>query len=129
MSGSLIAEFWMAGRSHWRHFVWAWLFPILLYLTFAAESLLGPIRAKYSVWIVLGEIVALILAGIFSSVPYRQKEVSKGQVFFWILFVPVLLVILLSMLPFRFPLTITEIPTSLNVRFEIPETCRTPEPG
>jgi hypothetical protein len=61
--------------------------------------------------------------------PYRQKEVSKGQVFFWILFVPVLLLILLSMLPFRFPLTITEIPTSLNMCFEIPESCRTPLPG
>jgi hypothetical protein len=119
----------MAGRSHWRDFVWAWSFPILLYLTYAAESLLGPIRFKYSGWILLGEIVALVLAGIFSSAPYRRKKVSKGPAFFWILFVPVLLFIFLSMLPFGLPVTITEVPTSLNLGLQMPEACHPAVPG
>jgi hypothetical protein len=90
----------------------------LLYLTFVAESLLGPIRFKYSGWILLGEIVALILTGIFSSAPYRRQKVSRGLAIFWILLVPVLIFIFLSMLPFSFPVTITEIPTSLNMGWD-----------
>jgi hypothetical protein len=121
MRSPLLAGLWTAGRLHWRHFVWAWLFPILLYMTFVAESLLGPIQFKYSGWILFGEIVALVLAGIFSSAPYRRQKVSKGSTFFWILLVPVLLFIFLSMLPFRFPVTITEVPTSQKMGLEMRE--------
>jgi hypothetical protein len=105
----------MVGRLHWRHFILAWLFPFLFYLSFMAQSLLGPIRSKYAGWILLGEIGALVLSGIWSSTPYRRRKVSRGQAFFWILLVPVLIFVLLSVLPFAFPVTITDIPTSSNM--------------
>jgi hypothetical protein len=56
----------------------------------------------------------LVLAGIASSVPYRRHQVTLGQTFFWILLVPIVVFVLLSLLPFRFPITITEIPTVPN---------------
>jgi hypothetical protein len=108
------SELWMAGRTHWRQFMWAWLFPILLYLTFVAESLFGPIRFKYSGWILLGEILALVLTGIPASAPYRRREVGKGTALFWILVVPILIFVFFSILPFGFPVTITEVPTSIT---------------
>jgi hypothetical protein len=108
------SELWMAGRTHWRQFMWAWLFPILLYLTFVAESLFGPIRFKYSGCILLGEILALVLTGILASAPYRRREVGKGTALFWILVVPILIFVFFSILPFRFPVTITEVPTSIT---------------
>ena len=108
------AGVWIAGRANRRHFIWAWSLPIFLYLTYIAESLLGPIPFKYDGPIMLREIAAVVLAGMLSSKPYRRKRVSKGAAFFWIIFVPVVLLIFLSMLPFHFPVTITEIPTSIT---------------
>jgi hypothetical protein len=124
MKMPLFAGLWLTGRSHWRHFVWAWTFPILLYLTFVAESLLGPIPFQYSGSILLGEIIALILAGIYSSAPYRRKKVTLGPALFWILVVPVLLFVFLSMLTFSFSVTITGVPTSLNMNVQMSESCR-----
>jgi hypothetical protein len=106
------AELWMAGCLHWRYFILAWLFPILFYLSFIAQSLLGPIRSRYVGWILLGEIGALVLSGFWSSTPYRRQKVSGGQALFWILLVPVFIFVLLSVLPFRLAVTITDIPTS-----------------
>jgi hypothetical protein len=109
-----VAEIWKVGRSNWRYFAFAWLIPIVLYLTFVAESVFGPIHSKYVVWILLGELVALVLAGVVSSAPYRRRQVTLGQMFFWILLVPLSLLVLLSLLPFGFPVTITGIPIGSN---------------
>jgi hypothetical protein len=39
---------------------------------------------------------------------------------FWILLVPVVIFLLLALLPFRLPITITEIPTGPNARWMKP---------
>jgi uncharacterized membrane protein len=109
------AELWYVGRSNWRHFLLAWLFPLFLYLSFVAESLLGPIRSSNATWTEVGSVSVLVLTGIVSSAPYRRRKATLGQTFFWILLVPIVIFVLLSLLPFRFPITITEIPTGPNV--------------
>jgi hypothetical protein len=106
-----VAELWKAGRDNWRHFAFAWSFPILLCLFFVAESLHGPIRSSGLVWIDLGVLGALVLAGVVGVAPYRRRKVTMGQTFFWILLVPLITSFLLALLPFRFPITITDIPT------------------
>jgi hypothetical protein len=107
-----LVEMWKVGRDNWRSLAFAWSFPILFYLSFVAESLLGPIHGKYVVWILLGEVGALVIAGIVSSAPYRRRKVTLGQTLFWILLVPAVIFVLLALLPFRFPITITDIPTA-----------------
>jgi hypothetical protein len=106
-----LAEMGKVGRDNWRCFGIAWAFPILLYLTFVAESLLGPIRSPDLLWIDLGLFGVLVLAGIVGVAPYRRRKVTMGQTFFWILLVPIVIFVLLALLPFRFSITITEIPT------------------
>ncbi|MEY2413394.1 MAG: hypothetical protein QOD84_2000 [Acidobacteriaceae bacterium] len=108
------AELWYVGRRNWRHFLLAWLFPLFLYLSFVAESLLGPIRSSTAIWIEIGSVGVLVLASIVSSAPYRRRNATLGQTFFCILLVPIVIFVLLSLLPFRFPITITEIPTGTN---------------
>jgi hypothetical protein len=107
-----LSALWMAGRSHWRQFIWAWLLPVLLYLTFVAESVFGPVLFKYTSWILLGEFLALVLAGTFASAPYRRREVGKSAALFWVFVVPILIFLFFSILPFKFAVTITGVPTS-----------------
>jgi hypothetical protein len=95
----------------WRHFGLAWAFPIFLYLSFVAESLLGPIQSSNAIWIELGSVGALVLAGVVSSAPYRRRKATVGQTLFWILLFPAFIFVLLALLPFRFPISITDIPT------------------
>jgi hypothetical protein len=113
-SRSGLAEWWKIGRLHWQYFAPAWAFPVFLYLSFAAESLYGPIRSRNAMWIEVGSVGVLVLAGIVSSAPYRRRQATIGQTFFWVLLVPAVIVVLLSLLPFRFPITITDIPTGPN---------------
>lgn len=61
---SILADLWKAGRENWRRFALAWTFPILLYLSFVAESLVGPIGNRNVVWIDLGIVGVLVLVGI-----------------------------------------------------------------
>lgn len=119
-SASGLAKLWKGGQDNWRHFMWAWLFPILLYLSFVAESLFGPIRSSNAMWIELGLVGVLVPAGIVSSSPYRRRQATLGQTFFWILLVPAVIFVLLALLPFRFPITITEIPTGPNAGWKKP---------
>jgi hypothetical protein len=105
-----LATLWKAGLDNWQHFTLALSFPILLYLSFVAESLFGTLRSPRVVWVDLGITSVLMLAGIVGVVPYRRRKVTIGQTFFWILLLPVLIFLLLALLPFRFPVTITDIP-------------------
>ena len=106
-----LSELGKAGRVNWRHFALAWSLPILLNLIFVALSLHGPIRSSKLVWLDLGLFCVLMLAGVIGVVPYRLRRVTMRQTLFWILLVPVLVFVLLALLPFRFPITITGIPT------------------
>jgi hypothetical protein len=45
----------------------------------------------------IGYMGVLVLAGIASSVPYRRQQVTLGQTFFWILLVPIVVFVLLSL--------------------------------
>lgn len=106
-----LAQMGKVGRDNWRSFILAWAFPILFYLSFVAESLLGPICSRYAMWIEVGLVGVLVVAGMVGVAPYRRRRVSMGQTFFWILLMPLIVFFLLALLPFRFPITITEIPT------------------
>jgi hypothetical protein len=108
---SRLAEMWKAGRDNWRSFGFAWSLPVLLYLFLVALSLHGPTGSPALVWFDLGVICFLVLAGVVGAAPYRRRKVSMGQTLFWILLVPVVIFLLLALLPFRFPITITDIPT------------------
>jgi hypothetical protein len=108
------AELWYVGRRNWRHFLLAWLFPLFLYLSFVAESLLGPIQSSTATWIEVGSVGVLVLTGVVSIAPYRRRKATFGQTFFWILLVPAVIFVLLALLPFRFPITITDIRTGPN---------------
>jgi uncharacterized membrane protein len=111
---------WKVGRDNWRSFVFAWSLPILLYLFLAALSLHGPTRSPDLVWFDLGALCLLVLAGVVGIAPYRRRKVPMGQTLFWILLVPVVIFLLLALLPFRLPITITEIPTGPNARWMKP---------
>lgn len=113
-SASGLTELWKSGRNNWRHFMWAWLFPILPYLSFVGESLYGQVRSRNAIWIEGGSVCVLVLAGVVSSAPYRRRKATVGQTLFWILLVPAAIFFLLALLPFRFPITITDIATGTN---------------
>jgi hypothetical protein len=106
-----VAGMWQVGRDNWQSFIFAWSFPILVYLSFVIESLLGPIRSARVLWIDLGYLSVLIVAAIVGVAPYRRRKVTMAQTMFWILLVPVVIFVLLSLLPFRFPITTTDMPT------------------
>jgi uncharacterized membrane protein len=106
-----VTGMWQVGRDNWRSFIFAWSFPILVYLSFVIESLLGPIRSARVLWIDLGFLSVLIVAAIVGVAPYRRRKVTTAQTLFWILLVPVVIFVLLALLPFRFPISITDIPT------------------
>jgi hypothetical protein len=106
---------WLVGRFHWRHFMFAWLAPIFLYLSMVVESQFGAIQAGYLVWIGLIEIAVLVMFGAFASAPYRHRHISRGQAFFWILLVPVFILVVLSLLPFRFPLSVVAVESRADV--------------
>jgi NO-binding membrane sensor protein with MHYT domain len=77
-----LAAWWKAGLDNWQHFALALSFPILLYLSFVAESLFGSLRSYRVIWVDLGIASVLVLAGIVGVVPYRRRKVTIGQTFF-----------------------------------------------
>lgn len=74
--------FWKTGLDNWQHFALALSFPILLYLSFVAESLFGPWRSYRVIWFDLGIASVLVLAGIVGVGPYRRRKVTIGQTVF-----------------------------------------------
>jgi hypothetical protein len=107
--------FWLVGSLHWRHFMFAWLAPIFVYLSMAVESQFGTIQVGYLVWILMFEIAVLVLFGVFASAPYRHRHITRGQALFWILLVPVFISVVLSLLPFRFPITVVAVDSRADV--------------
>ena len=106
---------WLVGRLQWRHFMYAWLAPIFLYLSMVVESQFGTIQAGYLVWILMFEIAVLVMFGVLASAPYRHRHITRGQALFWILLVPAFILVVLSLLPFRFPLSVVTVESRADV--------------
>jgi hypothetical protein len=104
------AELWAVGRLNWRHFFVVWLYPIFLYCSLIALSLTGPISNDKLPWLFLGALCLFVVSIVLASVPYRRRKITGSQAFFWILIVPSVVLLLLSQVPFSFPITITGIP-------------------
>jgi hypothetical protein len=101
------AELWAVGRLHWRYFLLAWSYPVFLYLSLIALSLNGPISNDSMPSLFLGAICLFVVSIVLASVPYRRRKITGGQA---LLMVPSVVLLLFSQAPFRFPITITDIP-------------------
>jgi hypothetical protein len=106
-----IREFWAVGQLHWRHFLLAWLYPVFLYLLLIALSRASPISGDALPWLFLGAITLFVVSILVASVPYRRREITRGQAFVWILVAPSIVLLVIFQIPFTFPLAVTHIPT------------------
>ena len=104
-------DLWAVGRSHWRYFLLAWLYPMFLYLSLIALSRASPVSGDTLPWLFLFAMVLFVVSILVASIPYRRRKITWGQAFFWILIVPSIVLLILSQAPFIFPLTVTHIPT------------------
>lgn len=62
-------------------------------------------------WLLLATVSLFVISIVFATVPYRRKKITGSQAFFWILIVPSAVLLLLSQVPFSFPITLNGIPT------------------
>jgi hypothetical protein len=106
-----IRELWAVGQLHWRYFLLAWLYPMFLYLSLIALSRTSPISGETLPWLFLGAITLFVVSILVASVPYRRRKITRGQALVWILIIPSIVLLVISQIPFTFPLTVTHIPT------------------
>jgi hypothetical protein len=104
-------ELWVVCRLHWRYFLPLWLYPMFLYLSLIALSRTSPVPGDIVPWLFLGAITLFVVSILVASVPYRRRKITRGQAFVWILLIPCIVLLLISQIPFTFPLTVTHIPT------------------
>jgi hypothetical protein len=62
-------------------------------------------------------LITFFVFAYIASLPYWRGQIRLGQALLWLVVVPSIVLVLLSLLPFRFPITLTN-PTSSNNRFE-----------
>jgi hypothetical protein len=108
---------WSVAKRHWPHFIFAWVWPLLLYAAMIFLSTRGPDADRF-LWGCTGALLITFLAfGYFAALPYWRGQIRLGQALLWLVVVPTIVLVLLSLSPFRFPITLTN-PTSSNNRFE-----------
>jgi hypothetical protein len=89
-----------AARRHWRHFVFAWSWPIFFYASSLGLSWCGFLTPRNEwVWFLGFETPVFWAAAYLASAPYRQRLIRTWQAVFWILVIPILLWLVLALLP------------------------------
>jgi amino acid permease len=78
-------------RQHWKRFIFGWMIPVVFFtFVFFVES-------KYASVIFFGVYGPIILSLFFvASKPYRARQVSMWQAFWWVCAVPFLVVVFVA---------------------------------
>jgi hypothetical protein len=108
---------WSVAKRHWPRFIFAWVWPFLLYATMIFLSSRGRDADRFLLSCTVTLLITFFVFAYFASLPYWRGHITLGQALLWLAVVPSIILVLLSLLPFRFPMTLTN-PTSFNTRFE-----------
>jgi len=108
----------LAAKTHWRYFVFAWLFPLYLCGGVVVMSTRGQVvSARASLWWFLIDVLVFVAFVWVATTPLRRRAVTISQAAIWLVIVPLLILVALALLPLRFPLHM-EMLTSSSHRFE-----------
>jgi hypothetical protein len=108
---------WLVAKRHWPYFLFAWIWPLLLYASNIFLSSRGADADRFF-WGCMVALLTTFLAFVYvAALPYWRGQIKIGQALLWVVVVPTIILVVLSLLPFRFPVTLTN-PTSSNNRFE-----------
>src|SRR5271154_736602 len=102
-----------AAKLHWRHFIFAWIFPLYLYGINVVMSLWGVVSVRAGMWFLLMDISIFLLFAGLATVPLWRRRVTAMQAAFWVIIVPTIILGALLALPFKWPVTM-EMLTSNN---------------
>src|SRR5258708_32845355 len=108
---------WLVAKRHWRHFLFAWLWPLLLCASNIFLSSRGPDADRFFWSCVVALLTTFVVFAYIAALPYWRGQIKIGQALLWLVVAPSIVLVVLSLLPFRFPVTLTN-PTSSNNRFE-----------
>jgi hypothetical protein len=108
---------WTVAKRHWRHFLFAWAWPLLLYASMIFMSSRGADADRFFWGCAIVLLTTFFVFAYIAAVPYWRGQIRIGQAVLWLVVVPTIVLVVLSLLPFRFPITLTN-PTSSNNRFE-----------
>jgi hypothetical protein len=111
------ANSWSIAKRHWPHFIFAWVWPLLLYAAMIFLSSRGPDADRFLWGCTVVLLITFLGFGYFAALPYWRGQIRLGQALLWLVVVPTIVLLLLSLSPFRFPITLTN-PTSSSNRFE-----------
>ncbi len=113
---SRFSGFSAAAKLNWRHFIFAWIFPLYLYGITIVMSLWGVVSVRAGMWFFLMDITIFLIFAALATVPLWRRRVTVIHAAFWVVIVPLIIVGALLALPFKWPVTM-EMLTSNN-RFE-----------
>jgi len=118
---------WLVAKRHWPHFLFAWVWPLLFYAFNIFLSSRGADADRFF-WGCTGALLTtFFLFAYVAALPYWRGQIKIGQALLWLVVVPTIVLVVLSLLPFRFPVMLTN-PTSSNNRFERSRDCVFVEP-
>jgi hypothetical protein len=110
---SRFRELSAAAKLNWRHFIFAWIFPLYLYGITIVMSLWGVVSVRAGMWFFLMDIIIFLLFAGLATVPLWRRRVTAIQAAFWVIVVPLIILSALLALPFKWPVTM-EMLTSNN---------------
>jgi hypothetical protein len=108
---------WLVARRHWKYFLFAWLWPLLLYASNIFLSSRGADADRFFWVCMVALLTSFSVFAYIAALPYWRGQIRIGQALLWLVAVPLIVLVLLSLLPFRFPVTLTN-PTSSYNQFE-----------
>jgi hypothetical protein len=113
----VLGNSWSVAKRHWPRFIFAWVWPLLLYAAMIFLSSRGHDADRFLLSCTVALLITFFVFAYIASLPYWRGQIRLGQALLWLVAVPSIVLIFLSLLPFRFPITLTN-PTSSNNRFE-----------
>ena len=94
-----------AAKLHWRHFIFAWIFPLYLYGIMITMSLWGVVSVRAGMWFFLMDTIVFLLFAGLATVPLWRRRVIAIHTAFWIIVVPLVILSALLALPFKWPVS------------------------
>ena len=105
---------WSVAKRHWPRFIFAWVWPLVVYAVMIFLSVRGRDANRFLLSCTVALLITFIVFAYIASLPYWRGQIRLGHALLWLVVISLIVLVLLSLLPFRFPITLTN-PTSSTI--------------